>query len=745
MRRLLLRALAALACGLAGVLLVLAYFAFTLPVSRHLTVEPTQASLLLEGADGEIYASRGTIRGRPPALRTLPPDLVQAVLAAEDRRFYGHIGIDPRGVARALLANLRAGEIREGASTITQQLAKVMFLSPERTFKRKIQEVMVALWLERRLTKDEILARYLGTVYFGAGAYGVEGAAQRYFDKPVQALSLSEAAMLAGLIKAPSVLAPTRSLETARARADTVLNAMVETGYLDPGRAAEAHANPARLIAVPDFGSERNYFADWVVGQARRRLGPVEANLTVRTTLDLALQDLAGRVIAERLARHGAALDVGQAALVAMAPDGAVLAMVGGRAYGESQFNRVTQARRQPGSLFKLFVYLASFEAGFGPDSVLSDKAVQIGTWQPRNYDGRYRGDVTLRTAFAQSINTVAVQLAEKAGHEEVIGVARDLGVRAPLKAAPSLALGTSETTLLEMTAAYATLAAGQGLVEPYGIRSVKERTAGVAWQPMKPGKPAARDWKRREMLDLLTTVVRSGTGKAAALGRPAAGKTGTTQDHRDAWFIGFTADLVVGVWVGNDDNAPMKAVTGGGLPAQIWRDFLAGAEQLERGQARNGAALIVELLPGREGAQAAARPRAKQAGRSDVAAKPKAATPAEVSPPQAPIPPRVLKGVPRIIDTGALEFGRRVARLVGVKGAKGEFVRQMRQYIGDRTVTCWPFDDRSYRCEVGGYDLSEVVLFNGGGRSTRRAPDELKAAEESARSRNLGIWGGEP
>jgi 1A family penicillin-binding protein len=573
--------------ALSGILFgftILAYYAFTLPLPDGFAQEERRPSLLLQAPNGETIASRGKFMGEVLSFDDIPPDLVKALVAIEDRRFYGHFGIDLIGTARAAVTNLMAGEIRQGGSTITQQLAKVTFLSPERSFKRKIQEAMLALWLENRLSKDEILLRYLNKVYFGAGAYGVDGAARRYFRKSARALDLSEAAMLAGLVRSPSSLAPTRNLEGAQARAQLVLNAMVATGVLEEDRAVEARAAPATLAVAPDGDPGSNYFADWVERETQRLFGSLSADLVVDATLDPQLQDLGEQVVIKWLEAQGGVRKVDQGALVAMTPDGAVLAMVGGKDYGESQFNRVTQAKRQPGSLFKLFVYLAAFDAGLTPDSVMTDRPIEIDGWRPQNYSGEHRGEVTLRTAFAESINSVAAQLAQQVGPERVIGVAQRMGVSSPLQATGSIALGASEVTLLEMTAAYAAMAGDVKRVQPYGIRRIHDQSRSLYSQEASASRSEknALPWRRAEMIDLLSTTIRSGTGKAAAFDRPAAGKTGTSQDYRDAWFIGFTADLVVGVWLGNDDGEPMAGVAGGGLPAKIWRDFMIQAYALK-------------------------------------------------------------------------------------------------------------------------------------------------------------------
>ena len=570
------------------VVALLGYLAYTLPLSDDFERKQLQFSTTLVAADGEIFAMRGQFHGEILSLKDIPRYLPEAVVSIEDRRFYHHFGLDPIGMVRAAVVNLLSGGVRQGGSTITQQLAKLMFLSSERTFKRKIQEAMIALWLEHRLTKDQILVRYLNKVYLGAGAYGIDGAAQRYFNKSARNLTLAEAAMLAGLIRSPSSLAPTRNIEAARQRAKLVLKTMVENGYITQATAETADVDKVVLAVNPDtqITEGSRYFADWVVANAHALLGPLSADLTVQTTLNIPLQRLAERTMRHWLDGECAKRNVHQGAMVVLNREGAVLAMVGGRDYDESQFNRVTQARRQPGSLFKLFVYLAAFDAGMTPDTVMVDQPLKIGNWQPQNYSDTYRGPVTLRTAFADSINSVAVQLSEKVGRARVIGVARSLGVESPLVDQPSIALGTSEVTLMEMTAAYGAMAADVKKMVPFGIQSIRGQSRRLYEHKAAsiPQEKSALPWRRKEMLDLLIAAVDSGTGKAARMPAPVAGKTGTTQDYRDAWFIGFTADIVVGIWLGNDDNAPTDRVTGGDLPARIWHDYIAAAYHLEGG-----------------------------------------------------------------------------------------------------------------------------------------------------------------
>jgi 1A family penicillin-binding protein len=681
--------------GAAALLFVIAlgWLAATLPLAGG-TEPPGGPSLLIEDATGRVFASRGVFRGERVTLAALPSYVPAAAVAIEDHRFYRHFGLDLIGITRALFANLRAGGVREGGSTITQQLAKLQFLSPERTFRRKLQEAMLALWLELRLSKDEILARYLDTAYFGAGAWGIDGAARRYFLKSARELTLAEAAMLAGLLKAPSLWSPVRDPDAAKRRAETVLAAMVETGVLGETAAADARAHPAAVALAPDPGAGWNWAADWVAGEVARITGPVTANFRIATTLDPELQDVAEKVVAEVLEKEGAAKNATEAALVALAPEGAVLAMVGGRDYMKSQFNRATQAKRQAGSLFKLFVYLAAFEAGYGPDTEAIDQPVTIGDWTPENFNGVYRGRVTLRRAFAESLNSVAVQVSEDVGRARIIRLAQELGLGGPIPDLPSIALGTSQHTLLELTRAYATVAAGTRRIEPYVVSAI-DGPAARLYQRAVAGEERP-PWPARDaMMSLLREVIRSGTGRSADYGRPAGGKTGTTQDFRDAWFIGFTADATVGVWVGNDDNAAMAAVTGGTLPATIWRRFMEAADARK-------AALVGSTGP--------------------------------------MVDTQVLRGVPRVVDTGTLAFGPRIVRLAGVEGAGGAQAQTMSEYLKGKQVACMP-SGTAHRCEVGGYDLAEVVLWNGGGRAAPDAAPALKSAESNARAERRGIW----
>jgi len=529
-------------------------------------------------ADGATLVRTGDLYGRLSQLEDLPQALPQAVMATEDRRFYSHFGVDIIGLSRAMIANVRAGRIVQGGSTITQQVAKNLFLTPERTIKRKIQELMLALWLEQKFSKDQILTIYLNRVYLGAGTYGVDAASQKYFGRPAGQLSVYQAAMLAGLLKAPSRYNPIAHPARAKARTAQVLKNMVAAGYLTKADAGRANVRTGRTTKEAASRGNR-YFIDWILEQVSDYINPGDRDLIVRTTLSPDVQRLAEAGVEKALAKGGAKAGIGQAALVAMTPDGAVRAMVGGRSYAKSQFNRVTQARRQPGSAFKPFVYLAGLESGLAPGDILFDESVAIGDWRPSNFDRRYQGPVTVLAALARSINTVAVKIAEKAGRVRVIETARRLGLSGKFKATPSLALGVGEVTLLGLTAAYGPFANGGAGVWAYGIKEIRDAAGTLLYQ--RGGSGPGRVVSARDVIsmnNMLSAAVAEGTGRNARIGRPQAGKTGTSQNFRDAWFVGYTAELVTGVWMGNDNGAAMKNVTGGGAPAKLWRDFMAAA-----------------------------------------------------------------------------------------------------------------------------------------------------------------------
>ena len=559
----------------------LTYFALTLPDTNQLTIAERRPSVTILANDGSTIATFGDLFGQPLTLKEMSPWLPKAVIATEDRRFYSHFGIDPIGLARALFTDLRSGHLVQGGSTITQQLAKTVFLSPERSLSRKVREALLALWLERHFTKDEILEIYLNRVYLGAGTYGVDAAAHRYFGKSAAKLNLYESAVIAGLLKAPTRFNPTHDKQAAASRAAQVLDRMVETGAIDQPQALAAEKAGAALTTVQIARPGERYFADWVADQIRDFAGTSDHDLIVRTTLDPRMQTAAEAVIADVLTHHAIKDVVSQGALVAMATDGAIRAMVGGRDYNESQFNRATQAQRQPGSAFKPFVYLAGIEAGLRPDDRFVDGPIQIGNWRPHNYTTKYLGEMTVAEGLAQSVNTIAVQVAQRAGIPNVIAVANRLGIASDLARDASIALGTNEVNLLELVSAYAPFANGGNGVLAYGISEISDSSGKIIYRRTGggPGQVVPPD-EVGLMNEMLAGVISHGTGKAAALPRPAAGKTGTTQEYRDAWFVGYTADLVAGVWLGNDDNTAMEKVTGGSLPAPAWKSFMLAATQ---------------------------------------------------------------------------------------------------------------------------------------------------------------------
>jgi len=576
--------------GLVAVGSTVLYYALTLPSTDNLWDIDASPSVTIAATDGTPVVARGGRHGTAVRLSDLPQYLIDAVVATEDKRFYSHLGIDPIGLARAMVANVKAGAVVQGGSTITQQLAKNIFLTPERTLDRKLQEALLALWLEAKFTKDEILTLYLNRVYLGGGAYGIEAASQRYFGRAARDVTLPEAAMLAGLLKAPSRYAPTNDLARSQERAATVLAVMVRDGRIEYKDGQWAFDNPAVLRGAARSQSA-NYFADWVIDRVSGYAGRPNSSLVVHATLDTDLQKAAERAIDAALARNEQALNITQAALVAMTPDGAIRAMVGGRSYRESQFNRAVYAERQPGSAFKPVVFMTALERGLTPDTLRVDAPIVVDGWSPRNYSETHTGVMTLTNALAKSVNTVAVQVSEEVGRENVIRTARRLGIRSDMAPHASLALGTFEVTLLELTSAYAAFANGGSSVIPHGIESIETISGNRLYQRRGAGLGPIMSQQTLGMMNhMLSETVRTGTGRRSALrGRPSGGKTGTSQDFRDAWFVGYTADLVVGIWVGNDDGTPMREVTGGGVPAGIWRDFM---ETTQRG-------VQVSALPG--------------------------------------------------------------------------------------------------------------------------------------------------
>jgi penicillin-binding protein 1A len=569
--------------GLWGVLLLgatLAYFTARLPDPILATLDDRPPNLTILAADGTVLAERGLRRGHV-RLDKLPPYLARAVLATEDRRFYHHFGVDPLGLARAAFRNYEAGSVVEGGSTITQQLAKNLFLKPDRTMTRKVEEVIYAVWLEHRFSKDEILELYLNRVYFGGGTYGVEAASRRYFGKSARFVTLSQAALLAGLLKAPSRYAPTRSVKLATSRLDEVLNNMVEAGFLTPADARLAAQQPLKLRPIDD-DTGYPYAVDWVAELLPDCVGEADGDLIVDTTIDAGLQRTAQQTLRQRLDGEGAALDASEGAVIVLDPSGAVKALVGGRSYRASPFDRALKSLRQPGSAFKPFVYLAALESGYTPDSVAYDTPVSVAGWSPKNHTGTYRGEVSLRDSFAQSINTVAVKLAADVGLWRVVRTARRLGIHSPLQSNLSLALGTGEVTLLELTSAYVPFANGGRGVLPHIITQVRNGDGKVIYrrQGSGLGQVVALPYVGA-MNDMMNATVVYGTGKQAGIpNHVAGGKTGTSQGSRDAWFVGYTAQYVAGVWIGNDDATKMRNVTGGSLPARVWHDIMLYAHQ---------------------------------------------------------------------------------------------------------------------------------------------------------------------
>ena len=566
------------AVGLAG---AFALISLRLPPLHSLVVPQRPPSVTIVAFDGKPLAVRGDMGGQSVPLKALPPYLPQAFLAIEDRRFYWHFGIDPLGLARAAAVNLVSRSVREGGSTLTQQLAKNLFLTEERTISRKLDEFVLALWLEAKYSKDEILELYLNRVYFGAGAYGVEAAAQRYFGKPARLVTLGEAAILAGLVKAPSRLAPTRNPRAARERAELVLDAMVDANYITPEMARSARARPAAIVRQTGPGGV-GYVADWVMESLDDYIGRIEQDVIVQTTIDPALQAASERALVDELNAQGQKLGVQQGAVLAMDPNGAVRALVGGRSYADSQFNRAISAHRQPGSAFKPFVYLAALERGLTPDTVREDRPIDIKGWRPQNYSREYYGPVTLETALAHSLNTVAVRLGLEVGPQTVARTARRLGIASKLTENASIALGTSEVTLLELVGAYAPFANGGIGVIPHVIERIRRKDGKIVYARSASGVGTVVAPRYVQMMNrMLEETLLTGTAQRARIpGWPAAGKTGTSQDFRDAWFVGYTGRLVAGVWIGNDDNSPTRRASGSNLPVAIWNRLMVEAHR---------------------------------------------------------------------------------------------------------------------------------------------------------------------
>ncbi|MGN7294411.1 PBP1A family penicillin-binding protein [Rhizobium sp. SAFR-030] len=563
------------AIGVGGLVL---YFGAQMPSASSWNIPNRPPNVKITALDGTLLANRGTTGGEAVALEEMSPFIPQAVMAIEDRRFYSHFGVDPLGLARAFVNNL-TGQSIQGGSTITQQLAKNLFLSPDRTFERKIQEVLLSFWLEHKFTKDQILAMYLNRMFFGSNAYGVEAASQRYFKKSARDVNLQEAATLAGLLKAPTRLSPARDPQAAEARAQVVLGAMRQEGYVTAEEAKTAMAQPPAKARSYWSGAE-HYAADMVMDEVKSLIGDVKTDVTVQTTLDLRLEQDAEKALTDVLKKEGGKLNASQAALVSVDATGAIRAVVGGRDYTESQFNRAFKAKRQPGSAFKPFVYAAALEAGYRPDTVMVDGPVKIGNWTPENYEQKYRGNVTVSTALTHSLNTIAAQLVVQVGPSNVIAMAHRLGIDSELQPNASIALGTSEVSLVELTSAYAPFMNGGLKATPHLVTRITDNDGKVLYDADFSNPPRVLSEQIvASMNGMMNRVLVEGTGKAARLADwQAAGKTGTTQSFRDAVFVGYTSTLTTGIWFGNDDGTPMKKVTGGGLPAKAWKEYMTAA-----------------------------------------------------------------------------------------------------------------------------------------------------------------------
>lgn len=575
------------------------YWISELPSTETVFVYQPAKDITVVDAKGRMIARRGLTQGASIPVGQLPTYVGNAFIAIEDRRFRSHFGIDPIGLIRAAFVDATHGEYVQGGSTLTQQLAKNLFLTPDRTFRRKIEEAILAVLLETRYSKDQILTFYLNRVYFGAGVYGIEAASERYFNKPAQQLTLPEAAVLAGIVKAPSRYNPQNSPQAALARSSVVLAAMEESQFIDRAgriRAEKVRPKFAHSFATPGAG----YFVDYVISQVPSLVPSANERLIVETTLDLDLQRNAENAVIGGLTRDGRKLNASEAALVSVSEDGAVRALVGGTSYDESEFDRAVDAKRQPGSAFKPFVYLAALEHGHRPTDEVEDGPVAIGTWHPGNYEGEYEGSITLARALAHSSNSAAVQLTNEVGAGEVASIAHRLGVAAQLNPVPSLALGTSEVTPLELTEAYVPFANGGYHTTPYAIVRVRTASGRTLYQhdggdPVRVMTPENDAF----MTQMMQGTVKDGTGTSAALpGYDVAGKTGTSQDYRDAWFVGFTADYVTGVWVGNDNGSPMKKATGGGLPSRIFKTYMQRAERGHPPRELVGLTLFAEAEP---------------------------------------------------------------------------------------------------------------------------------------------------
>ena len=561
--------------------LAFSYIWFSLDARGLLQIPERQPGIMMLASDGTVLSEQGAFFGDTARISDLPDYVPNAVIAIEDHRFRSHYGIDPLGLSRAMLRNVLAGRMVQGGSTLTQQLAKNLFLSPEKTVTRKAQEAVLAIWLESKFTKDEILQLYLNRVYFAPNAIGIEQAAHVLFNKPAAEISIMEAATLAGMLKAPTTYNPTNHPEASATRASLVINAMVREEFISAEDGQTSILAPSNLVSS-NYIPAKQYAVDWIAEQLPLLVKNYEQSIVIETTIDPIIQANAEKSLRKRLQESGKKLGVSEGAVVVVDTSGAVTAMVGGRSYKKSQYNRVTKAKRQPGSAFKPFVYLTAFQEGYRPDSIVIDEPVNIGGWSPQNYKNKYQGPVTLENAFALSINTVAAKLAQAVGPENVAITAERLGILSNLGHDASIALGTSEVTPLELTAAFVPFANGGKSVQPYVVRRITTRDGQVLYERGGDGLgQVVADRELGEMNQLFRAVVRQGTATKAQFGDfDIGGKTGTSQDYRDAWFVGFTPYMVTGVWMGNDNNSPTKNLTGGSLPTQVWRDVMEPAHK---------------------------------------------------------------------------------------------------------------------------------------------------------------------
>lgn len=568
---------------------LVAWYALELPSIIEKPGFERKPAITVKDIEGNSIARYGELKGINVDVSELPPHLIYAVMAIEDRRFYSHFGLDPLGLLRAVARNTVEGRVVQGGSTITQQLAKNLFLSRERTLKRKIQEAMLAVWLEARMSKDQIMTAYLNRVYLGSGTYGVEAAAQTYFNKSARNINLRESAILAGLLKAPSRYSPLSNPKLSQERANTVLAAMEDAGYITDTTAGKLIEDAPKIEEKSGDGDSVRYYTDWVTGDLDKLIGTPNEDIVIETTLVPEIQQAAERSLEKILEEEGKDKNVFQGAVVVLARDGAVLAMVGGKNYGESQFNRAAQAYRQPGSSFKPIVYLTALEHGYTPESIVIDQPITTGKYRPTNFKSEYYGEVPLNVALAYSLNTISYQLAKEIGIGYVIGTAKRLGIEAELSRDLSLSLGSSGIPMIQMATAYATIANDGFQVKPYAIRRITDKDGKLIYQrspkSLQSGRPMFEPYVMQNLKGMMRGVVEFGTGQGAKFGVPAAGKTGTSQDFRDAWFTGFTDDYIASVWVGNDDNTSMKRVTGGSIPVRVWRDVMVAAHNSGKGR----------------------------------------------------------------------------------------------------------------------------------------------------------------